>query len=460
MESLFDFSQAPALAGRVTSADFGAGSPDPRHNFFKGAKWSPDGTCLLTCSEDTVLRLFELPQAISSLASADRSGASPRAPSQLPVALQCKEGECVYDYAWYPLMSSANPATCCFVSSCRDHPVHMWDAFTGALRATYRAYDQMDEIAAAFSLAFNLDGTKLFCGFNNCVRIFSIERAGRDFETVPTVARRKDRHGQRGIISSIAFSPDRSGLYAAGSYARTVGLYDERQRQPLLVLAGHAGGVTQVAFSPDGRLLYTGARRDGQLLCWDVRATGAVLARLARPCGSNQRLAFDVDAAGRYLVTGAQDGRVLVYPACPDAEQPEPLLAFPAHASCTNGASLHPFLPLLATASGERTLEPAPRDAGDAPGPPQARPPPATPRRPPQAGRQRAAPAPAAHEVPASTAPRPPARLETASAAVQGAAAGAQAGAAAGPGGVEEGPADSGPGVAQDPHAKRARPDG
>lgn len=31
------------------------------NNFLKGASFSPDGTCLLTSSDDTVLRVFEVP---------------------------------------------------------------------------------------------------------------------------------------------------------------------------------------------------------------------------------------------------------------------------------------------------------------------------------------------------------------------------------------------------------------
>lgn len=61
-------------------------------------------------------------------------------------------------------MSSAEPATSVFVSTSRDHPLHMWDAFTGELRATYRAYDHLDEVVAANSVCFNTAGDKIFAG--------------------------------------------------------------------------------------------------------------------------------------------------------------------------------------------------------------------------------------------------------------------------------------------------------
>ena len=54
--------------------------------------------------------------------------------------------------------------SCCFLTSTRHRPVHLWDAVTGELRATYRAYDHLDEIVAAHCVAVEPDGAKLFLG--------------------------------------------------------------------------------------------------------------------------------------------------------------------------------------------------------------------------------------------------------------------------------------------------------
>ena len=45
------------------------------NNCVKGVKWSPDGLCLLTASEDRQLRLFELPDAAAATAAAAGTGA-------------------------------------------------------------------------------------------------------------------------------------------------------------------------------------------------------------------------------------------------------------------------------------------------------------------------------------------------------------------------------------------------
>lgn len=48
-----------------------------------------------------------------------------------------------------------------------------------------------------------------------------------------------------GIISSISFSPQ-NGMLAVGSYSQTTAVYAESNMEPLYVLHGQIGGVTQV----------------------------------------------------------------------------------------------------------------------------------------------------------------------------------------------------------------------
>jgi WD40 repeat protein len=157
------------------------------NNFLKGCAWSPDGSCLLTASDDNCLRLFNLPAELYTAGSVPLTPHSTAAaaptleptPAALQSVLQVHEAETIYDYSWYPRMSSADPATCCFVSTSRDHPMHMWDAFTGSLRCTYRAYDHLDEITAAHSTMFTPDGQRLFAGHKDCIRIFDVGRPGK-----------------------------------------------------------------------------------------------------------------------------------------------------------------------------------------------------------------------------------------------------------------------------------------
>jgi WD40 repeat protein len=99
-------------------------------NFVKEIKWSPDGTCLLSNSADHNLRLFEFKcenkffkLLLFLIFSMEHYSFHP--------SLLCHEGEEVLDYCWYPGMSSQSPSTCCFLSTSKDHPIHLWDAYSG-----------------------------------------------------------------------------------------------------------------------------------------------------------------------------------------------------------------------------------------------------------------------------------------------------------------------------------------
>uniref|UniRef100_A0A8C2E904 Telomerase Cajal body protein 1 n=1 Tax=Cyprinus carpio TaxID=7962 RepID=A0A8C2E904_CYPCA len=317
-------------------------------NYLRGCKWAPDGSCIVSNSADNVLRVYNLPPELYSSHWDMLSEMSP--------VLKMAEGDTIYDYCWFPKMTSMDPDTCFIASSSRDNPVHIWDAFYGDLRASFRPYNHLDELTAAHSLCFSPDGSQLYCGFDKIVRVFHTDRPGRDCEERPTMVKKQ---GQTGIISCIAFSSCQS-MYACGSYSRSAGLYSCEDGSLLALLpARHHGGLTHLLFSPNGYHLYTGGRKDSEILCWDLRDPGQVLFSMHRNVNTNQRIYFDLDQSGRYLLSGDTDGVVSVWDtltAPPDGnEEPlQPLLQFQAHTDCTNGISVHPFMPLVASSSGQR----------------------------------------------------------------------------------------------------------
>ena len=105
--------------------------------------------------------------------------------------------------------------------------------------------------------------------------------------------------------------------------------------------------------------MYSGARRDGALLCWDVRHTGECLYRLpGHVSDSPQRLAFDIEPSGRLLFAGGTDGRVRVYDLAQGSLEREIEIA----GDTVGTLGLHPTLPLLLTASGHRRFADASSD--------------------------------------------------------------------------------------------------
>src|SRR5690554_538703 len=179
------------------------------------------------------------------------------------------------------------------------------------------------------------------------IQRFDTARPGRDSLKRPTVPTRKSKKGQKGVISCLAFNPDQSDLYAAGSYLKTIGLYDSRAEELLLLLRDKShrphhrqrgkkgnvtapgpdnetqqdqpasppmGGLTQVQFTPDGLYLYSASRQDPFIRCWDIRNTAHVLHRLERPGEqTNQRISFDISTDGRWLTTGDMNGDISIF---------------------------------------------------------------------------------------------------------------------------------------------------
>ena len=227
--------------------------------------------------------------------------------------------------------------------------MHLYDAVTGQLRCSYRPYNALDELASTYSVAYSADGAKLFAGGRAAIEIFDIERPGREHSTIKTFKRKQE--GQPGIISCIACAQDQSGLMAAGAYSGIVALYDYRSREQLATLEGHVGGITNVKFSACGTYLYSGARRDGTIYCWDARNVSGALYTLNRDVETtNQRICFDIEPCGRHLASGGEDGFVQFW----DLRDGSEAGKFRASGDTVNGCEFHPGLPVLATASGQR----------------------------------------------------------------------------------------------------------
>ncbi|ODN01564.1 Telomerase Cajal body protein 1 [Orchesella cincta] len=322
---------------------------------------APDGSCLLSNADDDNLRLFNIPSSFSSIQDWN---------SDLPIleseewcsTLKVKEGGLVYDYCWYPLMSSMDPVTnvTSFLTSSSESPVHLWDAFSGRLRASYQPFNHLEQLISAYSLAFDPSGENIYCGFEKSVRIFNITRPGRQ------CIERSLKQGfpglsQFGKVACLAVNPAHKSIYAVGSFDKTIGLYCD-DGSVICLLQGHLGGVTHMKFSSDGLKLFTGGRNDSRLICWDMRNMGEEYQIFKREVTTHQRMYFDITPNGRYLVSGGTDGVVRIWDMLKEEDQP---FMFKGNSDCVNGISLNPYIPLLATSSGQRHFMEIAEDSDD-----------------------------------------------------------------------------------------------
>jgi telomerase Cajal body protein 1 len=235
-------------------------------NFFQGCSFSPDGLCVLTHTvADGKLRLYNThtstqipPSQPNDTCEAQGLGETSTI-HHWKTILSSNGGDAVRCYSWYPLMTSADPGTCCFIAAARyvthsffnglknssnilwidsglsDQPVHLYDAYVADhVRASYRPYNALDEMEAPNVVEFSKDGQRIFCaGFrtDRTIHVFDTAIPGRDSTLLRFGKTRRSRDGQKGLVSALGMCG--SSMVAVGTYAPgSIYIYDIRTGQP------------------------------------------------------------------------------------------------------------------------------------------------------------------------------------------------------------------------------------
>ena len=200
------------------------------------------------------------------------------------------------------------------------------------------------------AVAYSPDGAAVAVGSEDGrTRVYDTATHALRYETAAA-----DSHTR--AIKDIAFSGDGT-LLATASGDKEVRIWNAQSGELNQPLPGHTDEVYGIAFAPasknpPGMLLLASAGLDGRIIIWDV-AGGFALREIRWPTPVHD-VAFSPD--GSFMATGAQDNLVVLWDtARDDVEQWTPLYRLPGHTGWVRKVEFSPDGRTLASSSWDNT---------------------------------------------------------------------------------------------------------
>ncbi|MBK8276619.1 MAG: hypothetical protein IPK92_12505 [Nitrospira sp.] len=302
--SLWDVSSGKLLT--VFSAYNGLSNVSADFSNINDAQFSPNGTKVITASGDKVAHLWEVPSGNLLRTLTGHTGT-------------------VTDAQFSPDGTK-------LVTASGDNTARLWEVPSGNLLATLTGHT-----AFLSHAQFSPDGTKLVTASgDNTARLWEVP-SGNLLRTLT---------GHHNTIQNTQFSPDGTKLVTA-SDDNTARLWEVPSGNLLATLTGHINFVINAQFSPDGTKLVT-ASDDNTARLWEV-PSGNLLATLTGHTNYVFDAQFSPDSTR--VVTASYDNTARLW----EASFGKQLARFTGHSDIVWHAQFSPDGAQIITASNDRT---------------------------------------------------------------------------------------------------------
>jgi WD40 repeat protein len=282
------------------------------------AVFAPDGKALATCSEDGLIKVWDVT-------------------TEKELFTLKGHTDKIWSVAFAPDGKTLASASC-------DRTVKVWDTATGAPIATLTGHTSVVEC-----VVLSPDGKWLVSGsWDGTFKLW--DTATWEEKTTVRV---------NGHVQCLAFSPDSKTLAIGHAHEGWVTLWDVASSRALHILAAHQALLVQaLAFSPDSKTLASSGR-DGMIKFWDVQ-TGRETAGFHGHSTWVWSVAFSPD--GRTLASASRDRTVKLWDVArlqsqfrgqlpPRAPTPEPACTLARHDAPVKCLAFSPDGKTLASAS-------------------------------------------------------------------------------------------------------------
>ncbi len=293
----------------------------PHSDVVQAVAYSPDGTTVLTGSQDKTARLWDA-----------RTGKPLGEPMKLDDAVAhgaYNPDPMKLDDAVAHMVYSPDGATVLTVSR---NTARLWDARTGNLLG-----EPMKHGTSVLAVAYSPDGTTVLTGsWDGAARLW-------DAHTGKPLAEPMKHNGE---VPAVAFSPDGTTVLT-GSFDGTARLWNARTCKLLGEPMKHDARVQAAVYSPDGATVLT-ISWDGAARLWDAH-TGKPLGEPMKHNARVQAAVYSPD--GTNVLTGSWDGTARLW----DAHTGEPLGETMQHDGPVRAVAYSPDGATVLTGSSDKT---------------------------------------------------------------------------------------------------------